>query len=74
MTVRLLLNENFPAPSTSLLRQFGFDVLSVAEEFAGMKDADVLSIAVREGRWLITFDRDYGGLLFLHADANRLRP
>lgn len=64
MSSRLLLNENFPAPSAVLLREAGFDILAIAESSAGMKDADVLALAVREDRWLITFDRDYGELLF----------
>lgn len=67
MTIRLLLNENFPAPSVALLREAGFDVLSIAESFAGIKDEDVLSLAVREQRWLVTFDRDYGDLIFLRG-------
>jgi predicted nuclease of predicted toxin-antitoxin system len=60
----LLLNENFPAPSARLLREAGFDVLTIAESLAGMKDVEVLALAVREQRWLVTFDRDYGELLF----------
>ena len=64
MSARLLLNENFPAPSTRRLRGAGLDVLAIAETFAGMDDVDVLALAVRERRWLITFDRDYGELLF----------
>lgn len=64
MSVHLLLNENFPAPSAWLLREAGFDVLTIAESRAGMKDVDVLALAVREQRWLVTFDRDYGELLF----------
>jgi predicted nuclease of predicted toxin-antitoxin system len=64
MSVRLLLNENFPAPAVSVLRESGFDVLAIAETFAGITDQEVLALAVREQRWLVTFDRDYGDLLF----------
>lgn len=64
MTVRLLANENFPAPSVLILRAAGYDVFSVAESCSGIEDSDVLGHAVREQRWLITFDRDYGELLF----------
>lgn len=67
MNIRLLLNENFPTPSVPLLRDAGFDVLAIAESLAGMADADVLALAVRERRWLITFDRDYGELLFARS-------
>lgn len=64
MSLRLLLNENFPAPSVPLLRAAGYDVLAVAEAWPGAADAEVLALAVREMRWLVTFDRDYGELLF----------
>jgi predicted nuclease of predicted toxin-antitoxin system len=64
MSPRLLLNENFPAPSVELLRDTGLDVLAIAEICAGMDDVDVLALAVQEQRWVITFDWDYGELLF----------
>lgn len=64
MSVRLLVNENFPAPAVARLREAGYDVVSVAETCAGTDDATVLSLAVREKSWLVTFDRDYGELIF----------
>ena len=70
MTPPILLNENFPAPSTRRLREAGFDLFSIAERCASLKDVEVLAIAVNEKRWLITFDRDYGELLF----ARRFPP
>lgn len=63
MSLRLLLNENFPAPSVAILRHAGFDLLSVAESHASIDDVDVLALAVREQRCIVTFDRDYGELL-----------
>ena len=66
MSLRLLLNENFPAPSIPLLCAVGCDVLAIAESWPGAADAEVLALAVRESRWLVTFDRDYGELLFAH--------
>lgn len=70
MKPRLLANENFPAPSVAALRQAGFDVLDIGEDSAGMVDPGVLARARSEGRWLLTFDTDYGELLF----ARRLPP
>ena len=64
MSLRLLLNENFPAPSVAILRQAGFDLISIAESHASIDDVDVLALAVREQRCIVTFDRDYGELLF----------
>uniref|UniRef100_E6QU44 DUF5615 domain-containing protein n=1 Tax=mine drainage metagenome TaxID=410659 RepID=E6QU44_9ZZZZ len=64
MIVRWLVNENFPAPSVMVLRAKGHDVLYIADEHSGDADTDVLALARNEGRWLVTFDRDYSELLF----------
>lgn len=62
----LLVNENFPAPALKRLRAEGFDVVAVTEDMPGASDRRVLERARELGRWLITFDRDYGELVFLH--------
>lgn len=62
----LLVNENFPAPALKRLRADGFDVVAVTEEMPGASDRTVLERAHELGRWLVTFDRDYGELVFLH--------
>lgn len=64
MPPSLLLNENFPAPSVRLLRAAGLDARSVAEVLPSANDAAVLALAVAQSRWLVTFDRDYGELIF----------
>lgn len=64
MTPPLLLNENFPLPSVKRLRSAGWDVLAIAESQASIDDAAVMRSAREGSRWLITFDRDYGELVF----------
>lgn len=64
MSAKLLLNENFPAPATRRLVDAGMDILAIAASCPGIDDVDVLALSVREQRWLITFDRDYGELIF----------
>jgi predicted nuclease of predicted toxin-antitoxin system len=64
LTPKLIVNENFPAPAVSILREAGVDVLAVQEAMAGASDEVVLQRAVQDGRWLVTFDRDYGELVF----------
>ena len=59
-----LANENFPAASVQLLRAAGHDVLYVVENFSGLEDEAVLRRAQHEQRRLLTFDRDYGELIF----------
>ncbi len=60
----LLVNENFPAPATQALRSSGVDVFSVSEQLPGASDESVLAVACAQARWLVTFDNDYGELLF----------
>ena len=64
MTVRLLANENFPRPALLALRSAGVDVESVGQRMPSASDADVLAYAAANGLWLVTFDRDYGELIF----------
>lgn len=64
MKPSLLANENFPAPSVTHLRDRDYHVDAVAEGSGGLIDREVLALAVAERRWIITFDRDYGELIF----------
>jgi predicted nuclease of predicted toxin-antitoxin system len=47
------------------LRGAGHDVSYIADDWRGLRDADILVLARDEGRILITFDRDFGELIFL---------
>ncbi|MCH8317310.1 MAG: DUF5615 family PIN-like protein [Bacteroidetes bacterium] len=62
-----LANENFPYPSIKILRDKGFEVISIGETLGGAKDTIVLEKAVKENLIILTFDRDYGELLFKYA-------
>lgn len=64
MSVALLANENWPRPALLALRAAGLDVDAVAEAMPGAPDAHVLKQAAAHGRWVLTFDRDYGELVF----------
>lgn len=59
-----LANENFPLPSVRLLREGGYDVASITEDSPGIKDTEVLARAVDEQRIILTFDSDYGELIY----------
>lgn len=69
MKPRLLANENFPGPSVRFLRERGYDVTGIAELSGQRSDPEVLALAVSEGRWIVTFDRDYGELIFARGLA-----
>lgn len=61
-----LANENFPLFSIKLLRKASHNVVSVIEETPGAKDIDILKRAHRENFIVLTFDRDYGELIYRH--------
>jgi predicted nuclease of predicted toxin-antitoxin system len=67
--MNFLANENFPVFSIKLLRKGGHNVASVIEETPGAKDRDVLKRAYEESRIVLTFDRDYGELIYRHKLA-----
>ena len=60
--MRFLADENIPAAAVAALKAAGNDVAWVRSESPGLIDPDVLAWAVREGRILITFDKDFGEL------------
>lgn len=62
--MKLLANENVPLESVRSLRNVGHDVVSVSERSPGISDEDVIQIARAEERVVVTFDRDYGRLIF----------
>jgi len=62
--MRLLINENIPLASVIALREAGHDVVSITEHSPGISDESVMEIAHDERRVVVTFDRDYGELVF----------
>ena len=65
-----LANENFPRPSIIFLREHGYDVISIQEIHPGLSDSDVLEKAIERSLIILTFDRDYGELIFRYAIEN----
>ena len=59
-----LANENFPLSSVRFLREVGHRVVSIIEEAPGTKDKDILERAHTEKLIILTFDRDYGELIY----------
>ncbi len=62
--MRLLANENFPLTSVKILENAGYDIIYAGLNFKGILDNEVINIAIKEERTIITFDRDYGELIF----------
>ena len=64
---RLLLDENLPGSASALLTAAGHDVLAVSVLAPGLADLDVPVLARAQGRELLTFDADFGDLIFLRG-------
>lgn len=62
--MRILADENFPRPALDALRKAGWDVFSIAEERPGVSDEEVAVLCADQQRILLTFDKDFGELIF----------
>ncbi len=62
--MKFLANENFPLKSILYLREKGFDVSAIGVDNPSIQDAAVMNIASAQDRTILTFDRDYGELIF----------
>lgn len=62
--MKFVANENFPLLSVRHLRDAGYDITAVVEENPGAEDEAILISANRENRIILTFDRDYGELIY----------
>jgi predicted nuclease of predicted toxin-antitoxin system len=67
--MRFLADEGCDFAVVRRLRQEGFDVVAVAEITPRAEDGDVVDLAVRERRILLTEDKDFGQLLYAHGKA-----
>lgn len=65
--MKLLANENFPLSSVKVLNEAGFDITAIGFDLTGILDKEVMEIAINENRTILTFDRDYGELIFQHG-------
>lgn len=62
--MNLLANENFPQDSIVLLRKWGYDVYSIGTDNPSVSDEIVMQLGIELSRTILTFDRDYGELIF----------
>lgn len=69
MKPALLADENVPLAVVSGMRAAGFDVLTMAEHAPEADDRAVLAHARTMGRWLLSFDGDFGELIFRDGEA-----
>ena len=68
--MRLLADENIPRLVVEFISSRGHDAIWVGKVAPGIRDRAVLSLATTQKRTLITFDTDFGELVFrLGLDA-----
>jgi predicted nuclease of predicted toxin-antitoxin system len=69
--MRFLLDENADLRLAAHLRNLGHDVKSVVANYGyAVPDSRVLALAHQEQRILITNDKDFGELVFLHRQSH----
>ncbi len=68
--MHLLADESCDFSVVRKLRAAGHDVVAVAEVALGATDDEVIDLARRETRVLITEDKDFGQLVFASAKSS----
>ena len=69
--MKFLVDENVGRSVVRYLRSCGYDVVSVQECCPGIQDLEVCAWANKEGRIIITNDKDFGKLIFQERLPNR---
>lgn len=65
-----LADESCDFGVVSALRSAGFDVLAIAELTSRTEDSDLIDLAARESRVMITEDKDFGQLVYAELRAS----
>ncbi|HZD90093.1 MAG TPA: DUF5615 family PIN-like protein [Pseudolabrys sp.] len=60
--MRFLADENFPGEAIERLKAAGHDVVWVRTFAPGIADSEIVAWAARDGRVVLTFDKDFGEL------------
>ena len=62
--IKFLIDVNLGIGSEKYLADRGFDILSVRSLNPSMSDKDIIDLAFKENRVLITLDKDFGDLVY----------
>lgn len=60
----LLADENVPLKSYKFLKEKGYDIIHIGLEAEGIKDYEIINLSIDQDRIIITFDSDFGELVF----------
>lgn len=56
--------RNFPLASVELLETKKYNIINVSKNHSGISDRNIIHLANQEDRLILTFDRDFGHLIF----------
>ncbi len=65
--MKILVDEGVEKPIVDALRELGHDVLWVAQHQPGLSDTQVIQLATQDDRLLVTYDKGFGALVFVHG-------
>jgi hypothetical protein len=68
---KILVDESVEFDLVRFLRKEGFDTKSASEIYTSFEDREILKIAKKEKRILVTDDKDFGNLIFLQKLPHR---
>jgi predicted nuclease of predicted toxin-antitoxin system len=67
--MRFLADAHISVEMVAMIRDLGHDCLDASAIPARMPDVDVLRMAAADGRIVVTADKDFGELVFVHQIA-----
>jgi predicted nuclease of predicted toxin-antitoxin system len=65
--MKWLADENFPLPSFHILQSKGFDIKHIGIDNPSVEDQNVIAVAIDQNRIILTFDSDFGELVFRYG-------
>ncbi len=70
MPVSLLADENVDIRIVRKLRDFGYKIYSILEEYRGYSDYQIIQLAKKLDAVVLTLDKDFGEWVFSHKQAS----
>lgn len=67
--MKFVVDAHISQEMVAMMRGLGHDCLDSSAIPARMPDVDVLRMAANDGRVVVTADKDFGELVFVHAIA-----
>ena len=71
MTIKYIADENIPLVVVTELKKKGLDIESTSETKRGLTDSEILKLAYEKNKIVITFDKDFGQLVFRNEEKTK---